>query len=148
MFGKKRGEGSEQNSEQRWNILTRARWSNVTSPSLSPLSKKRNYLRARETKRGKGKKRKKKRRNRTTHDAIQRALLERFDKWQRNCGGEVRTCPHLEQLGRGSTPLSRMQIVCQEDGKNPRAHRVIQGIFFGEFSHGGRSSGPNTRPFN
>lgn len=60
MFGKKRGEGSEQNSDQRWNILTRARWSNVTNPSLSPLSKKRNYLRARETKRGKGKKRKKK----------------------------------------------------------------------------------------
>lgn len=52
-----------------------------------------------------------------------------FDKWQRNCGGEVRTCPHLEQLGRGSTPLSRMQIVCQEDRKNPGAHTVIQGIF-------------------
>lgn len=57
-------------------------------------------------------KKKKKRRNRTTHDAIQRALLERFDKWQRNCGGEVRTCPHLEQLGRGSTPLSRACKLC------------------------------------
>lgn len=57
-------------------------------------------------------------------------------------------CAHVRISSNSAEALSRMQIVCQEDGKNPRAHRVIQGIFFGEFSHGGRSSGPNTRPFN
>lgn len=46
----------------------------------------------------------------------------------------------------GLFPLSRMQIVCHEDSKNPPHRAMIhRGIFFGEFSRGGRSK---TRAFN
>lgn len=147
FFGEKRK--GNKNSNRRWNILTRARINRTwPAPLYLPFRKKRNYLLAREG----GEKMKKKSydtwRNETS---VAGALVSTNDK---ETVGE--RCAHVRISSNSaevSTPLSRMQIVCQEDRKNPESAYGDPRDFFGEFSHGGGSSSsssfvPKTRPFN